>query len=254
MQQPIKSNIKQMRKRILYIKASRHIQWLEIGFQLLLWQWGSQLTYLNEFLLVFHTHLRVGLENTGYILNHSDSIFIFIKQNHLLIELLWGQLMFTFSFKESEKGVKWDPFAFIVIEAGFEHVGLIVLVYEVHTNGVEVQIELIEGQCVFIVLVEGLEDCFELTLEVFVNKTLFEFHYTREFSFIILNAIKWTLTNSLTTLSKSTQSTKTAKSSKEVTIILSMYILWMSNVVSRVQATSKVNRLAIELDVNTEIY
>ena len=54
----------------------------------------------------------------------------------------------------------------------------------------------------------------------------------------------------MTTLSKSPTSTRTASSFRKVTTLFSLTLI----TVSRIEARSEVNKLEIELDINTDIY
>jgi len=72
----------------------------------------TKLTDLNETILVLRLHIRIGLQHTVHIRDHSDTILILIKNGQLFVELLWSVLMDTISLKKSEKGVKSNPFLF----------------------------------------------------------------------------------------------------------------------------------------------
>lgn len=136
----------------------------------------TKLTDLNETILVLRLHIRIGLQHTVHIRNHSDTILILIKNGQLFVELLWSVLMDTISLKKSEKGVKSNPFLFGPFKATREHFTLVLFIDEVHTNRVEINLELVIGESVLVVLIKLLEDGLELSLQVLVNETFFEFH------------------------------------------------------------------------------
>jgi hypothetical protein len=136
----------------------------------------TKLTDLNETILVLRLHIRIGLQHSVHIRNHSDTILILIKNGQLFVELLWSVLMDTISLKKSEKGVKSNPFLFGPFKATREHFTLVLFIDEVHTNRVEINLELVIGESVLVVLIKLLEDGLELSLQVLVNETFFEFH------------------------------------------------------------------------------
>ena len=136
----------------------------------------TKLTDLNETILVLRLHIRIGLQHTVHIRDHSDTILILIKNGQLFVELLWSVLMDTISLKKSEKGVKSNPFLFGPFKATREHFTLVLFIDEVHTNRVEINLELVIGESVLVVLIKLLEDGLELSLQVLVNETFFEFH------------------------------------------------------------------------------
>jgi len=136
----------------------------------------TKLTDLNETILVLRLHIRIGLQHSVHIRNHSDTILILIKNGQLFVELLWSVLMDTISLEKSEKGVKSNPFLFGPFKATREHFTLVLVIDEVHTNRVEINLELVIGESVLVVLIKLLEDGLELSLQVLVNETFFEFH------------------------------------------------------------------------------
>jgi hypothetical protein len=136
----------------------------------------TKLTDLNETILVLRLHIRIGLQHSVHIRNHSDTILILIKNGQLFVELLWSVLMDTISLEKSEKGVKSNPFLFGPFKATREHFTLVLFIDEVHTNRVEINLELVIGESVLVVLIKLLEDGLELSLQVLVNETFFEFH------------------------------------------------------------------------------
>lgn len=136
----------------------------------------TKLTDLNETILVLRLHIRIGLQHSVHIRNHSNTILILIKNGQLFVELLWSVLMDTISLKKSEKGVKSNPFLFGPFKATRKHFTLVLFIDEVHTNRVEINLELVIGESVLVVLIKLLEDGLELSLQVLVNETFFEFH------------------------------------------------------------------------------
>lgn len=134
----------------------------------------------NEAVLVLRLHIRIGFQHSTHIRNHSDAILILIKKDQLLVELLWSVLMDTISLKKSEKGVKSDSFLLRSFKTTRKHFTLVVFIDEVHANRVEIDLELLVGECVLMVLIELLEDGLELTLQVLVDEAFFEFHFMGE--------------------------------------------------------------------------
>jgi hypothetical protein len=92
------------------------------------------LTDFNEAVLVLRLHIRVGLQHSAHIRNHSDAILILIKKDQLLVELLWSVLMNTIGLKKSEKGVKSDSFLFRSFKTTRKHFTFVVFIDEVHAD------------------------------------------------------------------------------------------------------------------------
>ena len=78
--------------------------------------------------------------------------------------------MDTISLKKSEKGVKSNPFLFGPFKATRKHFTLVLFIDEVHTNRVEINLELVIGESVLVVLIKLLEDGLELSLQVLVDE------------------------------------------------------------------------------------